>query len=385
MSSDQDRLEDFIDLLIKRASRIGGYGIRGEKPIAMISILKYCRDKNVTGTSLIELIEAHERNIEKIFVQLAEDYGKIKNPKSSWDVITGSARELQRAIEKERIDKSFQKLNQNQISNLYEKYFQKLKSRYESESSRKELKLPPQPEPLLKHENEVSTEVITSNHEFWVQGNPATFATKGERPWKETLAKTLPKYSLDLQERGLILEFNLSDLMPHGQPLDVDNLCEPVFSILVNGKGWFNGKRPNLQWWVASKKQKIPTGCRITLASRSPPSIQIPQQLIFDDYFTGLLPRSARDLTIPKWIYDRMTNTSIRKYSSYFVRLIFGDVWLNIGEIATGVVKSTIDCLYPIIGGAVGYPEDWRIETLQIEKGRQDDSNKGLQISIWAL
>lgn len=374
MSSDQGRVEDFIDILISRAK----YGIRGEKPIAIIAILKYLKDKNMPGTSLLQLIK--NPLVRKHFSLLANQYGKIST--GSWSVITGKNRELQRAIEAEEIDEIFTKLNQNQISNLFEKYFQILKQTKRESSEKPEL--PHQSEPSVRREKELSTEVIKPDREFWVQGNPATFSTGGERPWKETLNKTLPEPSLDLQERGLILEFNLADLMPQGQPLDVDNLCEPVFSILINGKGWFNGKRPNLHWWRASKQQRTPTGCRIKLASTSPPSIQIPQHLIFDDYFTGSLPRSARDPTMPKWICDRMRNTRIRKDSSYFVRLIFDNTRLNIGEIATGEVKSTIDCLYPVIGGTAGNPEDWRIEAVQIEKGGEYNANKGLHISIWS-
>ena len=29
------------------------------------------------------------------------------------------------------------------------------------------------------------------NNEFWVGGVPATFATKGEKPWKESLINTM--------------------------------------------------------------------------------------------------------------------------------------------------------------------------------------------------
>jgi len=39
---------------------------------------------------------------------------------------------------------------------------------------------------------------------------------------------------------------------------------------------------------------------------------------------------------------------------------------VNIGEISAGTVKSTIDCLWPIIGGKGGAPDDWRIKDMLI-------------------
>ena len=48
----------------------------------------------------------------------------------------------------------------------------------------------------------------------------------------------------------------------------------------------------------------------------------------------------------------------------YAVTLEFGTSAINLGDIATGPVKSVIDNLYPIVGGTRGAPDDWRIEPL---------------------
>lgn len=45
-------------------------------------------------------------------------------------------------------------------------------------------------------------------------------------------------------------------------------------------------------------------------------------------------------------------------------------------------VKSTIDCLYPIIGGKKGSPEDWRVDFLEVEKGVQDLDEDSVRIEI---
>lgn len=79
--------------------------------------------------------------------------------------------------------------------------------------------------------------------EIWVEGVPATWETKGEKPWKECLLQVLAPFDKP-RCNGTELHFRLPSLAPKGHPLDVDNLCEPEFSVLVSQLGWFSGKRP---------------------------------------------------------------------------------------------------------------------------------------------
>jgi hypothetical protein len=50
------------------------------------------------------------------------------------------------------------------------------------------------------------------------------------------------------------------------------------------------------------------------------------------------------------------------------VSLEFGGSRVNIGNVATGPVKSVIDCLQPILGGRFGNPDDHRIVLLLVSK-----------------
>ncbi|RLI42054.1 hypothetical protein DRO69_10825 [Candidatus Bathyarchaeota archaeon] len=223
------------------------------------------------------------------------------------------------------------------------------------------------------------------DREFWVRGDPAPFATRGELLWKKALNKNLPQCYSYSQEQGVIIGFHLTNLFPRGQPLDIDNLCEPVFSILINKKGWFGGRRPNLYWWQATKSEDPPTGCRIQIFSTGPPSMRITHNLVFDGYFPGPLPRNARDPNMPAWFHDAMDKRQKQLDTLYLIHLRFDNAKINIGDISTGVVKSTIDCLYPVVGGSAGRPEDWRISILRIEKSKGDYSGEGVNISIWKL
>ena len=105
-----------------------------------------------------------------------------------------------------------------------------------------------------------------------VRGHPATFATKGERPWKEALERQIPLSDGTGSERGVIVDFRLGALEPHGQPLDVDNLMEPLLSVLVNRRGWLGRARPSIQWWRATKTQRADQGCDIDILEGSPPA-----------------------------------------------------------------------------------------------------------------
>ena len=44
-----------------------------------------------------------------------------------------------------------------------------------------------------------------------------------------------------------------------------------------------------------------------------------------------------------------------------------------------------IDCLYPILGGPPGDPEDWRIDVLQVEKDIKDLEADVVAVTAWEL
>ncbi|MBC2726966.1 hypothetical protein [Desulfosporosinus sp.] len=219
---------------------------------------------------------------------------------------------------------------------------------------------------------------------IWVGGVPATYATKAERPWKDCLSDTVTLTpQSEVGYTGLDLRFILPTFAPKGHPLDVDNLCEPVFSVLIGKLGWFQGKRPNLRWWHATKAEGISYGVQITAIKAvmydTEDGLGKP---IFDSVYTGDLPSKATDTQLPIWI-SRLKTNPIKKDSRFVVRLLFGNEKINIGDIATGKVKSLIDCLYPIIGGISGNPEDWRIDSLIVHKGISTLQHDSVRISIW--
>ena len=67
------------------------------------------------------------------------------------------------------------------------------------------------------------------------------------------------------------------------------------------------------------------------------------------------------------------------------VQIQFGSAAVNLGDIATGKTKPIIDCLFPVLGGTSGDPDDDRISTLQVEKGVKEVPLDGVRIFVAKL
>jgi len=224
---------------------------------------------------------------------------------------------------------------------------------------------------------------MVNRYQLWIPGMAATFATRMEAPWKDALASYVPHCGGD-SVHGFVMSFRLPTLAPKGQPLDVDNLCEPVFSTVINELGWCGGRRPNLAWWRATKRVRQPHGLKLLLVAAGPPDIGAELgDAAFAETFKGDLPTGAKDPQIPSWLESLGRRERIADAEAFAVRLQFGGIKPNIGDIATGSVKAVIDCLHPLFGGDAGAGEDWRIETLQVEKGVTGVEEGALRIGVW--
>jgi hypothetical protein len=215
---------------------------------------------------------------------------------------------------------------------------------------------------------------------YWISGEPATFATKKEKIWKETLHGELTGV-VPGECDGVSLKFLLPTLAPNGHPLDIDNLCEPVFSVLSGKLGWFGSKRSNIKYWNAYKSVAQNTGVHIQLKD-SGFEVYSNFVLDFDEIYSGELPQNARNKNFIAWC-EKKKIPSMQHRERYCVKIEFGGFASNIGDIATGKVKSIIDCLVPVLGGREGAPEDWRIDSLSVSKGVENLNQGEVRIMIW--
>jgi hypothetical protein len=118
----------FIEMLSSQER----FGLRGEKPIAVIAALRYLCESVQTGIGLLELLEigTHSRAVGIRFIALGNMYGRISNPESSWSVMTGADRlGLRTAVNgSPDLDKSISSLTLEQICLLSTEFVQSLAS-----------------------------------------------------------------------------------------------------------------------------------------------------------------------------------------------------------------------------------------------------------------
>jgi hypothetical protein len=216
------------------------------------------------------------------------------------------------------------------------------------------------------------------NLSWFVPGRPTPFAGgQNERAWKEAIARHVPASGQESIHHAVSVEFALNAAREGTRSSDLDNLLDPVLSVVVNRLGWCGGRRPNLAWVRAEKAYRGTNGARIALERGSPmwPPLGIGRAVV-DGSYGGDLPRSARDETFAGWVRAAAIGT-VRTYAA--VRLTFATATVNLGETATGPVKPLLDCLWPVLGGTPAAPEDWRIRVLLLEKGAS-----GVGVEVWA-
>jgi hypothetical protein len=191
-----------------------------------------------------------------------------------------------------------------------------------------------------------------------VKGTPAPWANSGETKWKNDMRSQVPDAGNAIGLKGLVMEFGY-----RGRG-DLDNLCEPVFSVVVNEKGWFGGRRSNIEWWIASKESKR-SGCKIVASSDESPMVDF-GKVVFEGRYKGPLPRRAINESLLDWLKKSYVAKPVGNMVG--VELGFEGYSINLGDISTGPVKSCIDCLQPILGGPEGNPDDGRISDLLVKR-----------------
>lgn len=121
-SFDKSIVVGFVSDLSKKAK----YGIKGEKPLAVIAALKYIQENKFLGKRLSELLaEPHCKFVRRIFLDLAKTYSPIVEPDTSWDLIAEKKGELKDAIQQFRggnVDEAFSKLATEEIESLLRGY-----------------------------------------------------------------------------------------------------------------------------------------------------------------------------------------------------------------------------------------------------------------------
>jgi hypothetical protein len=210
-------------------------------------------------------------------------------------------------------------------------------------------------------------------HRIKVEGDPASFATRGEVPWKERLEAALGEVAFDPTGTVLSLDFVVSARPGYPMGADLDNLCEPVIAVVAGRLGWFGGRRFDIRGLWARKRVGTPTGCEVSVFPdwAQAPLGNVP--VLLDATWTGELPRSGRDLVFAQWV-GRELRALPSPGSRVAVRVEFAGR-LNIADMSTGRLKNVIDGLWPILGGTPGAPDDSRVAILAATQGAELDGS----------
>ena len=109
---------DFFNVLSTRAK----YGVRGEKPIAVLAVLDYLNSSRQIGVTFLDLLDyPYYERVRQVYLELAEKYGSFADPAGSWGVITGRSMELQKLIvENGKVDRAVADLSKKEIALTYE-------------------------------------------------------------------------------------------------------------------------------------------------------------------------------------------------------------------------------------------------------------------------
>ena len=168
-------------------------------------------------------------------------------------------------------------------------------------------------------------------------------------------------------EGGIFVSFGVPVPSQRAPGHDLDNLLDPVLSAVVNGQGWFGGRRPLLRWVAAQKEVQIQPGARIALLAEAPELWDEAAEVVLDAVYQADPPNPATMGAYEQWV--RENGSRSYRFGGVGVAIDFARPGVNIGDIGTGPVKTMIDGLWPILGGRHGAPHDGRVAALRIRKG----------------
>lgn len=214
---------------------------------------------------------------------------------------------------------------------------------------------------------------------IWIQGDPATFATSKEKQWKEQVLTRLS--SVPVNSCSLDMEFRLSEANGEKRGYDLDNLCDPIFSVLTSQLGWYEGKQTNIQRWRAIKRINAEAGLLIQPLKDIEESVD-QSSILIDQKYDGILPKSATSYELPLWL--KSLEKIPKVYQSCSISLTLVNINRSIASLSDGLVKHVIDCLYLILGGHPGDPDDHKINELVVKREKIEGKGSYIHLIIWS-
>lgn len=195
-----------------------------------------------------------------------------------------------------------------------------------------------------------------------IRGEPATFLTSKEKPWKTLLKEGLDGFFVP-PNHGLHVRFTVTSWKRRGHAFDLDNLAKPVLDLLKDVAPVFVEARVNL----GDRPGVEITTSRTPTFSASGSSFWIRKPPVRSTKSLEVHP----DLVgVPKIPSER----PVRVFLAVHEPLPVTDFGF------TGFVKPTLDLLWPIFGGRPGAPRDDRVRFLVVTGS--DGRASGVTVSV---
>jgi hypothetical protein len=121
--------------------------------------------------------------------------------------------------------------------------------------------------------------------------------------WKAQIMSTVPVAPVTHAGDGLFADFRIAPPTAKSPGYDLDNLLDPVFSVVINSRGWFGGCRPNLRWVAARKETARETGVYLAVLG-DPPDLWVESRVEvgLNDVYRDHLPSSAAVEDYAIWV-----------------------------------------------------------------------------------
>jgi hypothetical protein len=141
-----------------------------------------------------------------------------------------------------------------------------------------------------------------------VRGVPVGYSSgAAERAWKIQIMSTVPAAPVTHAGHGLFADFRIAPPTAKSPGYDLDNLLDPVFSVVINSRGWFGGRRPNLRWVAARKETARETGVYLAVLTDPPDQwMESRVEVGINDVYRDHLPSSAAVDDYAIWVQRHM-------------------------------------------------------------------------------
>jgi hypothetical protein len=127
-------------------------------------------------------------------------------------------------------------------------------------------------------------------------GSPMGYSSgAAEQEWKAQIKAVVSAAPRTHAGTGLLASFNVLPPTSQMPGFDLDNLLDPVLSAVINGRGWFGGRRPNLRWVAAQKEVSAAMpGLRLAVLEQMPRLWTAAGAIVgLDGLYRGELPAAS--------------------------------------------------------------------------------------------